>query len=235
MGRNCQVCSHKKRLSIDRELIRGVSVAQISLSYGVTPDSLYSHKSSHLSRQLLKSAEIRQVLNSQALLGEITSLIDKTKAILKKAERRKKGLGLALMAIRELRETYKFMCSLAAYMHDEQKQEPEPDIYHWDNLTVEEMEQFRSLLSKLQEPSKVIDVVGKVRNSRKRFRRRTINAEPDNDAEDKDPKDKEPSIDDLQEKYGGKPRMDDKEYERQERRRARMISGSGPGRSHLPG
>ena len=58
----CKVCNHPQRLKIDREIVQGKSLAGISKRYGVPWNSLDSHKSNHLSRQLVQAYEKKELV-----------------------------------------------------------------------------------------------------------------------------------------------------------------------------
>jgi hypothetical protein len=87
MPRVCQICSHSERLAIDRELVKGGNMMEISDRYDVTYSSVCNHKDNHLSRQLVKSEEIRQMTNAQTIAEDISSIYERLNGLLDKAER----------------------------------------------------------------------------------------------------------------------------------------------------
>jgi len=48
MARTCTICSHPERLEIDKQLLRGDSIAGISRNFAVSEDSLSRHRDKHL-------------------------------------------------------------------------------------------------------------------------------------------------------------------------------------------
>ncbi len=154
MGQDCVICNHKKRLQIDRDLVKGHGATKVSLKYGVQMMSVHNHQKKHLSRQMLKSGEMKEVANSKNLFGEVQNLIDRTKGILNDAERRDRP-HISLGAVRELRQTYEFLIKFSAYMSQIQKedkqaeQEKELKIIE-DNLSKDELLQLTFLLDKMK-------------------------------------------------------------------------------------
>lgn len=122
MAQICQVCNHSKRLEIDRQLVQGISHTKIAQDYGVSMWSVRAHAENHLSRQLVKSVELKQAMQNAGLVNEIESLLNKSKSILNKAEADGK-LNLALNAIRETRGTLELMAKICATIYQIQAQE----------------------------------------------------------------------------------------------------------------
>ena len=116
MSQVCNVCSHPSKLEIDRGLVAGISMAGLSRQFGVSDDSLRNHRDNHLSRQLVKSHELRSAMESGNLINEIEDLLTRSKHILRRAE--KDGhLTLALKAISETRGTLELMSKIAVTLH----------------------------------------------------------------------------------------------------------------------
>jgi hypothetical protein len=208
-------------------IVRGAKMIRISRKYSVNLQALYNHRNNHLSQQMIKAQATKDLLHSKSLADEISNLLKRSKAIMDKAS--KKGrLVTELAAIRETRSTVELIAKLAFLLHDAEKEEKQQPQYNWGNLSRDEMEQFRVLLSKLQSPPSFIDIqpTKTTRDPRKRFRRRNEPSESLSENEKENPDlDKEHPIVDLQEKYT-KPRMDDEEFDRHQIRRGRMIRGS---------
>lgn len=113
MGQVCQICNHPNRLEIDRELVKGISHSKIANQFGVDSQAVRRHGELHLSRQLVKSYEMRQAIESTGLVTEIQDLLKRSKHILRRAERDDK-LSLALGAIRETRGTLELMARICS-------------------------------------------------------------------------------------------------------------------------
>lgn len=163
MGRVCKVCSDKDRLKIDRALVSGQSVSAVAKQFGVSVHSLYQHRRHHLSRQLLKAQESRDLLHSKNLLQEIQFMRDKCRQILAASEE-KGSLNTSLGAIRELRSTLEFVTKLAVTLKEEKQREEHEEkrkqIEKLKRLSREELEQLESLLRRMErgEPEDAIDV-----------------------------------------------------------------------------
>ena len=124
MANACTICNHFNRLEIDRALVAGRSHAGISREFGVSDDALRNHMENHLSRQLIKSHELKKAMESGNLLNEIEDLLTRSKSIMKKAEEDGR-LNLALNAIKETRGTLELMSKIAVTLHQIRAQELE--------------------------------------------------------------------------------------------------------------
>lgn len=113
MPRACEICNHPNRLEIDREIVQGKSKSGIARTYEVSLNSVAYHAENHLSRQLVKSYEMRQAIESTGLVTEIQELLKRSKHILRRCERDGK-LGVALGAIRETRGTLELMARICS-------------------------------------------------------------------------------------------------------------------------
>ena len=109
---------------MDRDIVKGVPHLKIGKKYSVSNLSVRNHAKSHLSRQMLKSDEMKSVAHSKNLFEEIQELITRTKKIFADAENEGRPM-ISLGAIRELRKTYEFLIKFSAYMQDAQKEDKE--------------------------------------------------------------------------------------------------------------
>lgn len=175
MSQSCRVCTHSERLKIDKALLAGQSKSRISSVYGVPESSLAYHATHHLSRQLLKSHEMKQMLESKSLTTEIENLISRTKAILDKAEKQELHL-VSLKAISELRQTFGFLVSTAFLLREDERAEAQEERRaEIDDLksrySVEELELLQLVLSKTADQRliavRIIDKDGPVPGQRK--------------------------------------------------------------------
>jgi transposase-like protein len=112
----CHVCQHPDRLDIDRAIVQGSNRASISRQYGISEQSLMNHERKHLSHQLAAAWQGKQEGESLDLLREIETLLQKSKAILEKAEQDEK-YALALSAIRESRGVIELMINVSFSLH----------------------------------------------------------------------------------------------------------------------
>jgi hypothetical protein len=118
----CLICTHDKRLEYERMYCQGKSIAHISRISGVGYDSVSNHMKEHLSRQLVQAWQKKEAMASMDILGEIESLISRTKSILDTAEQ-KGRYGLALSAIGEARQGYELLCKIAVALHETRRDE----------------------------------------------------------------------------------------------------------------
>lgn len=165
MPKPCPICTHPKRLAIDREIISGTSILKISRKYGQKQDPLYQHAKNHLSRQLVQAYEKKALSESMDLLGMIEDILIKAKAIFDRNFEAKKDVT-ALKALSEQRATIELLSKIAAYLHESRamelqtatkgyevrRQEEERDMAKTiiDNLNSAEADMFIQLLEKGQ-------------------------------------------------------------------------------------
>lgn len=148
----CKICSNKRRLEIDKELVRGGNVSKIAKEYGVSYGSLYGHSKKCVTRQLMKSEEIRERLTAQNLFEEIDFLVEKSKDILERADVNDEHM-VSLKAISELRANYEFLTRLATQfkevMAEEKKKKEREEIdFLKERFTREELELLQSIYNK---------------------------------------------------------------------------------------
>lgn len=160
MPQACTICNHDKRLEIDREIVRGISISRIAREYDVSWDSVKYHADNHLSRQLIKSQEMKEAAINGNLLNEMEDLLKRSKHILRRAER-EGALNTALGAIRETRGTLELMSKIAVTLHQIRAQELEAQqreqIGHEENsfnedikrLSFAELMMFEALVDKM--------------------------------------------------------------------------------------
>lgn len=169
MPQVCKVCSHPKKLEIERGLVRGRTKSSLSREFNVSESSLAYHAEHHLSYQLLQAYEKKAALESLDLLSEIEKLVYTTKRILKRAESKENDY-LALSAIREARGTYDLLAKIAFSLHQARLAELELEQERkeqeaWDNgqslevLTNAELDVLGKLSEKLEKQDASIIVI----------------------------------------------------------------------------
>jgi len=117
MGQLCKVCSHPKRLEIDRMIVAGSPILRISRIYGMTCNGIRAHAQNHLSRQLVQAVEKKSLTESGELLAQIEEILSKVRAICN----RNYDLGrdlLALKALSEWRGTLQLVSQIAMNLHE---------------------------------------------------------------------------------------------------------------------
>ena len=70
MGMTCSICSHIKRLEIDKLICSGQSKSEIARRYALPEYSVRNHALKHLSKALIKSQKAKDLLNADALMDE---------------------------------------------------------------------------------------------------------------------------------------------------------------------
>ena len=148
----CKICSDKRRLEIDRELVRVGNISKIAKKFGVSYGSLYAHSKKCVTRQLMKSEEIRERLTAQNLFEEIDFLVEKSKDILERADVNNEHM-VSLKAISELRASYEFLTRLAMQFkevmaEEEKKKEREQVDFLKERFTRKELELLQSIYNK---------------------------------------------------------------------------------------
>ena len=152
MGQKCTICKHSKRLEIEREVLKGAPYVRIGKAYGVGDVSVANHAKNHLSRQMLKSDEMKAVTHSKNLFAEIQDLIERTKAILSKAEDDDRPM-ISLSAINSLKSTFEFLIKFQVYMEQAQqadtKAERDSQVRDIKRLNIQEIMLMEKLVSKM--------------------------------------------------------------------------------------
>jgi hypothetical protein len=98
--RACVTCSHIDRDEIERGIVSGVSLAEISRRYGISEDSLYHHRDNCLPNRLAQGEVGHDLFATDRILERILWLHQETVALYT----RNKGVndGLALKALARL-------------------------------------------------------------------------------------------------------------------------------------
>jgi hypothetical protein len=111
MPKRCTICTHPQREAIDKALIAGQSLRNISENVPqCSVTSLHRHKE-HLPRELARAREAEQISSADSLLDQVQALQAKAMAILNTAER-SGNLRVALAAIREARGNLELLARL---------------------------------------------------------------------------------------------------------------------------
>lgn len=124
MGKVCLTCSSSNRLQAERLYVQGKSIAEISRTFGLPYDSVWTHMNEHLSRQLIQAARKKQVIEGTTIINEVEELIKRTKVILDRAEESEK-YDIAVRAIAEARSGYELLLKIAVALHDARRDELE--------------------------------------------------------------------------------------------------------------
>ena len=106
-GRKCSICSHPRKLAINREIVRGTSESKIADQFDVSKSALGRHRrGGHLDAQLKRAAE-REALDADSLLEDLITLRAAAVGLMQKAERAGSysGAASALNAAHRVTET----------------------------------------------------------------------------------------------------------------------------------
>ena len=167
MAMKCITCSHPKRLEAERAYLQGVAVTKIAGDLGLNEGTVRFHMTNHLSRQLVKAFEQRELSTSMDMLGEIDQIIRQAKDIFNRNYR--KGADVtALKALSEQRSTLELLCKISAFMHEskllelqtrneyDQHEAGELNQAALAVLTVPEMKMFLQLSDKINNQTRTI-------------------------------------------------------------------------------
>lgn len=124
MGMICKICSHIKRLEIDRAIVSGGSMAGIARRFGVGYDSLVSHSQSHMSKQLATAMEKKELEHNFDLLQRIDTIIVRAEDIFHRNYKKGKDVT-ALMALNSQKGTIELLAKISYSLHQARLAEQE--------------------------------------------------------------------------------------------------------------
>ena len=108
---SCTVCQHVYREEIDTLLVSHAPVRSIARQFGLIETSLRRHATAHLSRELARAAEGRDLERAETLLDRVESLEGELLAVLEQA-RDGGDPRIVLAAVRELRANFELVARL---------------------------------------------------------------------------------------------------------------------------
>jgi len=173
MAMNCGICIHEKRLEIDRQLVRGGSIASVARDFMVSEHALWRHSKNHISKNLVRAMEKQDTTISLDLMTTIESILKKTETIFKR-NFEKEHDTTALKALDSQRSTIDLLAKISYQLYQAKQAElellrlnTEPDI---DEQIAEQTKQFRvfnttecemfeKLLNKLRTQDHSIEVI----------------------------------------------------------------------------
>ena len=71
----CKICTHPRRVEIDRALVRGGNCAELARNFAVPYDSLWRHSRDHISRQLATAMEKMEVAEQNELITMVRDML----------------------------------------------------------------------------------------------------------------------------------------------------------------
>lgn len=141
----CKICSHPKRLEIDKRLVSGHLLSMLSLQYNVPTSSLIYHRNNHLSRQLTQAYKHKTLAESMNLAQRIDSIIHRAEIIFQRNFDGGRDIT-ALKALSEQRATIDLLARIAQYLHEANQ---EDDAQAEARRQREEQEQLTEMLKGL--------------------------------------------------------------------------------------
>ena len=121
--RACHTCQHIKRPEIDRRLAAGEPLARVAPDYGLTPSSLYRHRtnclklgsSNAIAKEAARGTAALALLPSKETLGAAYfELRDRIDQIARQAEQQG-SLKVALAGLNSIRQTLDSLARLAGH------------------------------------------------------------------------------------------------------------------------
>ena len=122
MARSCSICTHHRRDSMDKLLLRGEQLKAVAVRYSVSEDALGRHKR-HMQIVIAKAAglvEQKDVAYGSALLAEISRIRSDAERLQLESERRQDLRG-ALRAIHERLAIVELEAKLSGQIDTSQK------------------------------------------------------------------------------------------------------------------
>jgi hypothetical protein len=116
MSNACGICLHRRRLELDREIVRGVRLSELAVRFGVDYHSLRCHAKMHISRQLATVMAKKEITVGEELLETINKIITRAEAIFDRNYKDKKDF-LALKALDSQRNTIQLLSNISAQLH----------------------------------------------------------------------------------------------------------------------
>lgn len=150
MANKCSICTHSKRLEIDREIVKGGALPKIAKIFGVRYHSLYTHSKEHIARQLSQAWNKKEVEESFNLLSKIDDIITKSERIFDRNYKAKKD-GIALKALDSQRNTIQLLANISYSLHQAKLTELEIMKQKAGETDQEQIDQFQDGLKNLNE------------------------------------------------------------------------------------
>lgn len=165
MGLKCSICTHKARLEIDREIVNGKSLQSISRQFVVSSAAISHHSRAHLSHQLVRAYEQKELEESMNLLGRIDTILHHAENIFERNYAARHDVT-ALKALDSQRQTIDLLARISMFLHqakaaelqaaqgdrEAQRQAEAEDLASLmaDRLTPAELELFEQLSARVR-------------------------------------------------------------------------------------
>lgn len=152
MAPKCTICHHKQRESIDVDITSGVSNRTIATQYGVSISAVQRHRS-HIPKALAEAKQAEDLARSDDLLEQLERALKiawtVVNSCLEAGDNR-----TVLQGVKEIRESIKFLCEIAAEIAKRKDQEQTADAetitseYDFSLLTDDELLTMTQLYDK---------------------------------------------------------------------------------------
>ena len=111
-GASCLVCKHKDRAAIEKALLDGETLRNITNEFGPSPATLFRHKP-HMARAMARASAKRDEELGGSLLDKLARIELNLERLARVAEANGQ-LGGAVGALREFRETLRMVAEIRA-------------------------------------------------------------------------------------------------------------------------
>ncbi len=173
MTMKCIICSHPKRLEVDRKIVNRANLSQLAKKFELSYNSLNNHARNHVSRQLAQAMEKKQLATDFDLLSRIDKILVRSENIFQRNYDAKRD-GMALKALSEQRSTFDLLARISYQLHqaklaeaelirlksgetsEQEKKESEKQL---KILTIDELEVLADLSIKMQNQDKSMVVI----------------------------------------------------------------------------
>jgi len=152
MAPKCTICHHKQRESIDVDITSGVSNRTIATQYGVSISAVQRHRS-HIPKALAEAKQAEDISRSDDLLEQLEQALKISWTVVNSCLADGDNRTV-LQGVKEIRESIKFLCEIAAEIAKRKDQEQTADAetitseYDFSLLTDDELLTMTQLYDK---------------------------------------------------------------------------------------
>lgn len=111
MSRQCLVCQHTQKATIDRELAAGKSLRDLSALFRVSEDSLARHRDAHIPIAVAKAQEAEDITRGLDVVKQLRAINGVTMQILHEA-RQQRNPEVALKAVDRIQRQIELQAKL---------------------------------------------------------------------------------------------------------------------------
>lgn len=112
----CVICSHPKRIEIDRAIINSKNLSKVAKTFDVGYTSVFNHAKDHVTRQLATAMEKKESDEGMDLLQRIDQIIRRAEKIFKRNYDTGKDL-IALKALDSQKSTIELLAKISYSLH----------------------------------------------------------------------------------------------------------------------